>query len=138
MAEVDQGVGTPNRPVAAARQTQAKGRAAEARTKVRRLQDAIAAGANPAALVDPINAAQAELEAAEADQARQPESKTISRAEVYAMIDYLGDALERGDPAEPHKLYEKLRLEMTYHADEKAIDAAIRLGRDSERVRGGT
>jgi hypothetical protein len=99
------------------RETQTKGRAAEARTKVRRLQDAIAAGANPAALVDAINTAQAELEAAEAEQARQPASKTISRAEVYAMIDYLGDvgaALERGDPAELQKLYEKLRLEMIY------------------------
>jgi hypothetical protein len=55
------------------------------------------------------------------------------------MIDYLGDvgaALERGDPAELQKLDEQLRLGMTYHADEKAIDAAIRLGRDSERVRG--
>jgi hypothetical protein len=55
------------------------------------------------------------------------------------MIDYLGDvgaALERGDPAELQKLYEKPRLEMIYHADEKAIDAAIRLGRDRERVRG--
>lgn len=57
------------------------------------------------------------------------------------MIDYLGDvgaALERGAPAELQKLYEQLRLEMTYHADEQAIDAAIRLGRDSERVRGGS
>jgi hypothetical protein len=56
------------------------------------------------------------------------------------MIDYLGDvgaALDRGDPAELQKLYEKLRLEMIYHTDEKAVDAEIRLGRDSERVRGG-
>jgi DNA invertase Pin-like site-specific DNA recombinase len=124
-----------------ARETQAKGRANEARTKLRRFQDAIKAGANPAALVDAINEAQAELEAAEVEQARQPETKTISRAEVYAMIDYLGDvgaALESGDPAELQKLYERLRLEMTYHADEKAMDAEIRLGRDSARVRGGT
>ena len=89
---------------------------------------------SPPARTRPINAAHAELEAAEVEQARQPESKTISRAEVYAMIAYLGDvgaALGRGDPTELRKLYEMLRLEMTYHADEKAIDAAIRLGRDS-------
>jgi hypothetical protein len=47
--------------------------------------------ATPAALVEAINAAQAELEADEVEQARQPETKTINRAEVYMMIDYLGD-----------------------------------------------
>ena len=46
---------------------------------------------DPAALVEAINAAQAELEADEVEQARQPETKTINRAEVYMMIDYLGD-----------------------------------------------
>ena len=53
--------------------------------------DAIKAGVNPAALVDAINEAQAELEAAEAEGALQPEARTITRAEVYAMIDYLGN-----------------------------------------------
>jgi hypothetical protein len=69
-----------------------------------------------------------------------PESKMISRAEVYAVIDYLGDVgaeLERGGPAELQKLYAKLRREMIYHADEKAIVVAVRPGRDRERVRGG-
>lgn len=61
------------------------------------------AGANPVALVDAINDAHAELEAAQAEQARQSIGRTISRADVYAMIDYLGDvgaAIKRGDPAE--------------------------------------
>ena len=113
----------------------------EASTKLRRLQDAIKAGVNPAALVDAINEAQAELEAAEAERALQPDARTITRAEVYAMIDYLGNvgaALKRGDPAELQRLYEGLRLEIIYHSDQKAAEAVIRLGRDSERVRGGT
>ncbi|HEX2133842.1 MAG TPA: recombinase family protein, partial [Actinophytocola sp.] len=82
-----------------------------------------------------------ELEAAEAERALQPEARTITRAEVYAMIDYLGNigaALKRGDPAELQRLYEGLRLEIIYHSDQKAAEAVIRLGRDSERVRGGT
>jgi hypothetical protein len=43
------------------------------------------------------------LEAATAEQTRTPGAKTISRAEVYALIDYHGDvgaALKREDPAE--------------------------------------
>jgi hypothetical protein len=117
----------------------AKRNTTEARKKLRRLQEAIAAGANPAALVDMINAAQAELEAAEAEQARRPDALTLTRADVYAMIDYLGDigtALKRADPAELQRLYEALRLEITYHADENAADVTIRPGRDSARVRG--
>lgn len=57
---------------------------------------------NPAALVDAINEAQAELDAAQGDQARQPDARTITRADVYAVIDYLGNvgtAFKRGDPA---------------------------------------
>ncbi len=119
----------------------AKTKITEASTKLRRLEDAIKAGANPAALVDAINEAQAELEAAEAERALQPDARTITRAEVYAVIGYLGNvgaALKRGDPAELQQLYEGLRLEIIYHSDQKAAEAVIRLGRDSERVRGGT
>lgn len=125
----------------AASVTKAKTKITQARAMLRRLQDAIKAGVNPVALVDSINEAQAGLEAAEAEQANQPEVRTITRAEVYAMIDYLGDvgaALKRSDPAELQKLYEALRLEMIYHAEEKAVEVVIRPGRDSERVRGGT
>jgi hypothetical protein len=39
--------------------------------------------------------------------------------------------------AELQRLYEGLRLEIIYHSDQKAAEVAIRLGRDSERVRGG-
>ena len=50
----------------------------------------------------------------------------------------VGAALKRGDPAELQRLYEGLRLEIIDHSDQKAAEAVIRLGRDSERVRGGT
>jgi DNA invertase Pin-like site-specific DNA recombinase len=129
--------GVANEPTADDR---SKAKITEASTKLRRLQDAIKAGVNPAALVDAINEAQAELETAEAERALQPDARTITRAEVYAMIDYLGNvgvALKRGDPPELQRLYEGLRLEIIYHSDQKAAEAVIRLGRDSECVRGG-
>jgi hypothetical protein len=46
------------------------------------------------------------------------------------MIDYLGNvdtALKRGDPAELQKLYEALRLEIIYYAEEKAAEVAGRV-----------
>jgi len=91
-----------------------KAKITEASTKLRRLQDAIKAGVNPAALVDAINEAQVELESAEAERALQPEARTITHAEV------------------------DLRLEIFYHSDQKAAEVAIRLGRDSECVRGAS
>ena len=45
------------------------------------------------------------------------------------MIDALGDvghALNRANPSRLQKIYEELRLEMIYHPEEKAVDAAIR------------
>lgn len=139
VGETDRGAGLFFTGAGSAPGGKIKTKITEAATKLRRLQDAIKAGVNPAALVDAINDAQAELEAAEAERALQPEARTITRAEVYAMIDYLGNvgvALNRGDPAELQKLYEALRLEIIYHADEKAAEVAIRPGRDNERVRG--
>lgn len=78
-----------------------KAKITEASTKLRRLQDATKAGVNPAALVDAINEAQAELEAAEAERALRPETGTITRAEVYAMIDYLGNVGAARNEATP-------------------------------------
>lgn len=49
----------------------------------------------------------------------------LTEAEVYAMIDYLGDvghALNRADPSRLRDLYEALLLEMTYDAQARAAD----------------
>ena len=46
--------------------------------------DALKAGANPVALIDQ---AQAELEAAQAEEAQRPEARVITCAEAYALID---------------------------------------------------
>ena len=114
---------------------------AEAEQRLRRLHAAIEAGVDPTALVEPINRAQEELEAARVEQQHVPAARTMGQAEVEAMIDYLGDigaALNRADPAKLEELYRSLRLEVVYHPEERAADVTIRPGRGSERVRGGT
>lgn len=64
----------------------------------------------------------------------------MSEAEVYAMVDYLGDVGERLNKADPtalQQLYESLRLEMTYDDASLAVDVTIRpASRDKAGVRG--
>lgn len=113
-----------------------------AKAKLRRLAAAIEAGAEPAALVESINAAQEARLAAEAELANSPMREGLDVAEVYAMIDSLGDVtsmLHRAELDELEELYAAIRLEMTYHHEERAVDVRIQPARrDSERVRGGT
>lgn len=116
-------------------------RLADAEKKLRRLQDAIAAGVDPAALVEATNAAQAERVAAQAQLEHGATPDALDRAEVYAMIDSLSEMGRGLDQADPHRLqdwYEALRLEMTYDAEERAVDVTIRPARrDNACVRGG-
>jgi hypothetical protein len=120
----------------------AKKRLAAAEGRLRRFQAAIEAGVEPAALVEAINQAQAQRAAARAELANVPAPGGLTTAEVHAMVDYLGDlgrALNGADPDKLEDLYAALRLEMTYHAHERAVDVTIRPARrGSERVRGGT
>ncbi|HEU5474326.1 MAG TPA: recombinase zinc beta ribbon domain-containing protein [Actinophytocola sp.] len=123
------------------RREQVQHRVDKTETELRRLQDAIKAGANPAALVGAINQAHEQYEAALAELHALPADHTIDRAEIYARLDSLedqiGSAFNDGDPAQLDALYEELRLEMIYHAKQRTVDVTIRPdGRDSERVRG--
>lgn len=93
------------------------------------------------ALVEVINAAQAEREAARAALASTGSVQTIDRAEVYAMIDSLGDVgatLKDAKPAGLTRLYEELRLQVRYEHQEQAVYVAAKPRVVSERVRGGT
>jgi hypothetical protein len=95
----------------------AKRRLSEAEAKVRRYQEAISAGMEPAALVEVMNQAQAERVAARAEIERMPTTEAVSRAAVYAMIDSLGDVgavIKDGKPAGLARLYQKLDLQMVY------------------------
>jgi hypothetical protein len=113
-----------------------------AEKRIRRLQQAIEAGANPVALVDALNRAEEERQAARNDLEQIPSAHTLSCADIAIIVNELGDigqALDRADPTGLEELYAVLRLEMVYDASAKTVDVTIRpAGRGSERVRGGT
>ena len=118
----------------------AKKRLTDAETALRRLQDAILAGVDPAAVRDAINAAQAQRETVRAEMAAVPGATRLTDAEVYAMIDAVGDvggAIERARPDSLAKLYRDLGIEVSYRRAEGGGFATIGLRVVNERVRGG-
>ncbi|MFC0105592.1 recombinase family protein [Kibdelosporangium aridum] len=120
---------------------QAKRRLADAETRLKRHQAAIAAGVDPAALVEVINEAQAECEAARAELANVPSVQLVTDAQIWAMIDSLGDldeTLREKKPDNLTALYDKLGLELRFHPIEKAVYATACPRVVSECVRGGT
>ncbi|MEV6243060.1 zinc ribbon domain-containing protein [Lentzea sp. NPDC051838] len=124
-------------------QAAARKRLTEAEAKLRRFQDAIAAGVNPEALVGAINEAEQKRAAAEAELDGMPKrGGRRSVAAIFAMVDSLGDVrsmTRRGEPDELQKLYEKLGLETVYNAEGRILDASIRPSvRDKAGVREGT
>jgi hypothetical protein len=98
-----------------ARMEQARNELLDTEKRLRRLQQAIEAGANPAAVVDALNRAEQERRAAHADLDRIPARHVLTYADIAVMINDLGDvgqALDRADPAGLEDLYSALRLEM--------------------------
>ncbi|WP_215544307.1 recombinase family protein [Amycolatopsis sp. CA-230715] len=119
----------------------ARRRLVDAEARLRRFQEAIGAGVDPAAVVDAMNHAQAERASAEAELASAPSVGGISDAAIYAMIDSLGDVgavLADAKPAGLARLYQNLNLELRYEPKELAVYATASPGVDSVRVRGGT
>ncbi|MFC9250182.1 hypothetical protein [Amycolatopsis thailandensis] len=113
----------------------------EAEAKLRRFQDAIAAGVDPMALVESINEAQADRAAAQGALAVAGEPAGITDAEVYAMIDSLGDiraALADSQPGKLARLYRDLRLDLRYNNEKEAVYATTSLRVNNAGVRGGT
>jgi hypothetical protein len=103
----------------------------EAETRLRRLRGAIEAGVDPTALVESVNDAQAQRATARAelDAASTTELGVLTDAEVYAMIDSLGDvgnALNSANPDSLRKLYEQLRLELIFDGDARTTEVTIR------------
>jgi hypothetical protein len=83
------------------RRKDTKRRLAEAEARLRRHQAAIEVGADPAALVGGINQAHSAREAARAELANAEEINAFDEAELYAMIDSLGDVgavIKEGKP----------------------------------------
>jgi hypothetical protein len=129
-----------DRPDSRAREA-AKTRLTNATAALRRFQAAIAAGIDPTAIVDAVNEAQAQRAAAEAELETLPSASRIGRAEVYAMIDSLGDVgtqLKKGSPDKISQLYHDLGVELRFHPEERTVDVSASPRVVSECVRGGT
>ena len=116
-------------------------RLADAEARLRRHQAAIEAGVDPAAVVEAINAAQAERAAARAELEHRPATATFGRAEVYAMLDSLGDvprALNSRRPERVAQVYRDLRLELRYDKEKETVDVTVSPRVVNVCVRGGT
>lgn len=133
----------PN-PGAMARGNAARQQLAEAEGTLRRFQEAIAAGVDPVAVVEPINRARAERDAARACLAhpvQQPEMYT--ETQVRAMVDDLGDlgdvgaALGRARPDRLASLYRQLDIAVRYELSEFGGSATVTIRVANECVRGG-
>jgi recombinase-like zinc beta ribbon protein len=121
----------------------AKKRLTDAEARLRRFQAAIASGVDPAALVDVINEAQAQKAAARAELDDTPPPNLLTDAEVYAMVDSLGDvgaALADVKEEGLADLYAAVDLQVHYEPAANAAAVGIRLGRrvNSDGVRGAS
>jgi hypothetical protein len=120
----------------------AKVRRREAEQRLERFQDAIAAGVDPMALVEPMNQAQADKAAAQAEiDTVSKQTKPLDVAEIYAMIDSLGDVaatLADAKPTALTRLYKELNVSGVYQPDVRAVDVTARPRVDSACVRGGS
>jgi len=129
-----------DRPDSRAREA-AKTRLANAEAALRRFQAAIAAGIDPTAIVDAVNDAQAQRLAARAELDGLPAASRVTRAELFARLDSMGDVgavLKKGSPEKLGALYHDLGVELRFHPLERAVDVTASPRVVSECVRGGT
>ncbi|MCE7003260.1 recombinase family protein [Kibdelosporangium philippinense] len=134
-------VGSQERATPSGDREQAAKRASDAEAKLRRFQAAIGAGVDPAALVEVINQAQAERAAARAELDNAPTEGELTDAEVYAMLDSMGDVASVLTGKHPEKLielYADLQLNLLYDNEKEAIDVMASPRVNSACVRGGT
>jgi hypothetical protein len=93
-------------------------RLAEAEMALKRFQEAIAAGVEPGSVVEAINQARAERDAARAQLRQGPARRDVyDVAEVYAMVDALGDvgaALDLARPQRLARLYKELDVTVRF------------------------
>jgi len=117
-------------------------RRTDAERRLRRYQDAIAAGVDPAALIEPMNQAQADRAAAQAEiDSTRSSGPVLDDARLRAMIASLGDlaaTLTEAKPPALGRLYGALGIAISYSPEQRAAFVTARPRVDSECVRGGT
>lgn len=129
--------GETNRPDVAT----AKKRLADAEAKLRRFQDAIAAGVDPAAIVSAINEAEEIRAAASAELKgfRAPHLITEAQAQVRLdMLDDVTEVISEGKPERLVRLFDQLGIALRYEKAEEAVYVTTSPRVLSERVREGT
>ena len=103
---------------------------AEAKSKLRNLQEAIIAGVPPAAVVEPITKAQVEIDALNLALETLPIQVASARQDVERLVDLYAGHLdqilnENADPAKVNALLDALGLTMVYDHAEKRIAAVL-------------
>ncbi len=123
------------------RRANAEKRLKGAEEKLRRHLAAIEAGVDPVNFVEPMKRAQAERQAAMEELKHLPDAQAVDVAEVYAMLDQLGDVarlLNSRTPERITQVYRDLGLQVVYDNKKEAVavTASPRVG--NVCVRGGT
>lgn len=139
---VRQLLGVAESPTEEARVEGIKVRKADAEARLRNLLNLAERGVDFDALVERINSAKQEIDAATEELARMPAGRITGHAEIEARIDQLGESaggLSRAEAADLWDFYEAVNLETVYTAEERTVDVTIRpFSKDNAGVRGGT
>ncbi|MET9633571.1 hypothetical protein ABZX92_39545 [Lentzea sp. NPDC006480] len=119
----------------------AQQRLAAAEEELKRFQNAIKAGVDPAALVEAVNEAQAKRAVAQAELVDVPTARGFESADLYAMVENLGDVgIKLGDakPESLSDLYRRLDLQVSYSHKSREVEVSINLAAcvDNAYVRG--
>jgi hypothetical protein len=107
---------------------------AECDTKLARYRAALEAGADPLLVTGWIAQVRADRDRAEAELcggARPSRPGRMSRDEIAALVESLGDivtALTAADPADKAEVYKQLGLRLTYHPESQTVSAQATLG----------
>lgn len=112
----------------------AKDRLSEAQRRIRRFQDAIAAGVCPDAVADAINQAQTQRATAHAQLAAASQATTITSGQVRILIDGLGDVratVGSNATSAIDRLYQSVDLQLRYDPSTRHVELTIRLSAPS-------
>jgi hypothetical protein len=112
--------------------------------RIGRLQDAIEAGADPAALVERLNAAhhelkvvEAELAASEADLRRSEVDEQEVRQMLASLRDVAQEVFTEAEPAELAEFYRSIGLAVSYDHQSRVAEASVTLAPSGRAAVGG-
>ncbi|MFC4912296.1 recombinase family protein [Actinomadura gamaensis] len=120
-----------------ARAHMARSKLAEAATKMARHRAALEAGGDPTLINQWIAETKADRQQAEAELRAIESRSAMSREQITAMLDDIGDvraAIAEGDPEHKAAVYQRIGLTMVYHPGERKVRAEAHLSPHSGGV----